>query len=315
VKRNVFVVMLASLVGTGACKQAPPTPSQVTQSTHEDSAATKVDPWQKTARKRDPLKHPLFWSITKDGKTTYALGTMHIGVDAETQLPQLVWDKLDKAKRFAMETDLGDPSLAGMGKRTSGTLHDDLGPVYWQKLQDLITPEMARGVDHMKPMIPATLLSLRGLPSTPPMDGVLLGRATNQKKELVYLEAASKQAVVLEKWMDLRVLKMMLDDPDKGITTSKKMLAAYIEGDEAKIVEISDSEKADALTHGFTAAEYDAEMADILYDRNASWIEPIEKLHAAGDAFIAVGALHLLGKRSVLDLLAAKGYIVTRLVP
>jgi len=62
-------------------------------------------------------------------------------------------------------------------------------------------------------------------------------------------------------------------------------------------------------------AEYDREMDDLLYGRNASWIAPIEQLHAAGGGFVAVGALHLLGPRSVLDLLAHRGYRVTRVAP
>ena len=66
-------------------------------------------------------------------------------------------------------------------------------------------------------------------------------------------------------------------------------------------------ERDDALHHGYTADEYDREMREMLYDRNASWIAAIEQLHAAGGGFVAVGALHLLGPHSVLALLAAHG--------
>ncbi|MBS1118912.1 MAG: GumN family protein [Deltaproteobacteria bacterium] len=331
-KRSLFVT-LASFVGLvgsfTACKQAAPNhevkPAEVAKSDKRvveppssGSAAAAADPWTKTTttEPKDPLEKPLLWSIAKDGKTTYALGTMHIGIDAESRLPQIVWDKLDAAARFAMETNLNDPALAGMGKRTAGgTLHDELGPEYWKKLEATVGSAMARGIDTMKPMIAATLLSLRGLPTTPPMDGVLHGRAINQHKEIVFLEEAAKEAAILEKWMDLRMLKMMLDEPEKGIQGSKDMLAAYAEGDEGKIVALSDSQRADALAHGFTAKEYDESMEDLLYHRNASWIGAIEKMHAAGGGFIAVGALHLVGKRSVLDLLAAKGYQITRVSP
>jgi uncharacterized protein YbaP (TraB family) len=330
-KRSLFVTLtsLIGLVGSfTACKQASPPQSRPAEVVKTDSpivvehpgsgSGTTADPWTKTAAPaaKNPLKRPLLWSIEKDGKTSYALGTMHIGVDAESRLPQIVWDKLDAAPRFAMETNLNDPALAGMGQRTAGgTLHDELGPDYWKKLQAIVGPAMANGIDKMKPMIAATLLSLRGLETTPPMDGVLHGRALNQKKQIIFLEQAAVEAAILEKWMDLRMLKMMLDEPDKGIQGSKDMLAAYIEGDEAKILALNDSQRADSLAHGFTAKEYDDSMEDLLYHRNASWIDPIEKLHAAGGGFIAVGALHLVGKRSVLDLLAAKGYKITRVSP
>jgi uncharacterized protein YbaP (TraB family) len=38
-------------------------------------------------------------------------------------------------------------------------------------------------------------------------------------------------------------------------------------------------------------------------------------MHAAGGGFVAVGVLHLVGPRSVADLLGRKGYKVTRVAP
>jgi hypothetical protein len=112
--------------------------------------------------------------------------------------------------------------------------------------------------------------------------------------------------------MSLKMLKSMLDDPDAGPKQLKEMLAAYLAGDADAIARANDSERAVALQHGYTAAEYDAVMDKLLYRRNAAWIEPIEKLHAAGGGFVAVGALHLSGKRSVLELLARRGFAIAR---
>ena len=78
---------------------------------------------------------------------------------------------------------------------------------------------------------------------------------------------------------------------------------------------LSDQERAEWKKFGRSEAEYDRMMDEMLYERNASWIEPIERLHAAGGGFIAVGAMHLVGQRSVLDLLRQRGYKVTRLTP
>jgi hypothetical protein len=85
-----------------------PRPATATP-TANPTPAGPSDPWTKStaaAGKRDPLKRPLLWSIAKGGRTTYILGTMHMGIDAEARLPQIVWDKLDAAPVFAMETDL-----------------------------------------------------------------------------------------------------------------------------------------------------------------------------------------------------------------
>jgi uncharacterized protein YbaP (TraB family) len=147
------------------------------------------------------------------------------------------------------------------------------------------------------------------------MDKALSARALSEHKPVVFLETATRQLQILGKWMDVKALKMMLDELPENERRARAMLDAYVEGNAQTIAAISDGEKDAALQHGYTAAEYDQEMNELLYDRNASWIDAIEKLHASGGAFVAVGAMHLVGPRSVLDLLAHKGYRVTRLAP
>lgn len=327
------MTLVSSLIAVGCSASAPspqasppapapdpvakqdPAPTPAPGPANDNTAAPAEDPWAQPAGKKDPIPRPFFWSIEKAGKTSYALGTIHIGVDAELRLPQLVWDKLDSSKTFAMEMDTADIGVSGMGSRSKGTLESDLGPEYWEKFKKLVGAQVAAGLNKMKPMIAATMLSMRGLPMTPPMDGVLHGRALNQKKALVYFETAGKQAALLEKYMDVKMLKMMIDDGDKGVEQTKEMLAAYLAGDDAKMIALSESQRADSLKAGYSAKEYDAFMNDILYKRNADWIPAIEKLHNAGGGFIAVGAAHMIGKKSVIELLEKKGYKVTRLQP
>jgi uncharacterized protein YbaP (TraB family) len=300
-----LLVTVIALVGSAACKRAREPAAQPV-------VAPAVDPWAGAARAKDPLPRPLLWSAEKNGATTYLLGTMHVGVDPETRLPQVVWDKLEATASFAVETDVTDPAITHIGERSSGTLRDELGPEYWKKLEAAITPQLAQALMNKTAMIPATMLALRGLPPTPPMDSILLARAKNRGKRVVFLEPASRQAAILEKHLNAKALKMMLDELDQLEEQSRQLLAAYVAGDEVKFGAITDEQRKDALAHGYTAAEYDESMEDLLYRRNASWIEPIEKLHAAGGAFIAVGAMHLIGKRSVLELLQQKGYRIAR---
>ena len=262
------------------------------------------------------LSHPLFWSVEKAGKTTYLLGTMHVGVDAKTRLPARVWHLLDAAPVFAMETDPADPAMQKLRDRTDGgSLHQDLGDAYWKKLELEMTPEAAARLDHAPTMIAAVMLSLKGLPETEPMDGALAAVAQQEKKDLVYLEPAAKQIALLQKWLDARAIKALLDHPGEAAVHDKEMLAAYLDGDEARMAELAAGERATAKAAGYTDAEFDQEMTDLVYERNASWIDAIEQLHARNGAFVAVGALHLIGSRSVLDLLAHRGYTVQRVEP
>ena len=66
------------------------------------------------------------------------------------------------------QLDSTDPSLIGMGMRKSGSLRQDLGPEYWAKLEKLVDAKLLAGLDKMKPAITVAMLSMRGLPQTPP---------------------------------------------------------------------------------------------------------------------------------------------------
>lgn len=312
---------ILAVLALASCKRSEDKPAPAAPLTSAGSAtpapapAAAADPWSKPEPKKDPLPHPLFWSVEKDGKTTYFLGTMHIGVDPNTRIPDLVWQKLDAAPTFAMETDLSsandfDPRYHG-GK----TLHGEIGDAYWHKLQQAIGSDAAAQLDSMRPMIAATKLETRSFPDTPAMDGVLAGHAMRGHKRIVYLEPLSVQTSILDKLMDARALKEQLDDLDWNTEHGKMMLDAYIAGDDVKIEQLSDAERVMFKKHGHTDAEYDAELDELLYRRNASWIPELEQLHQSGGGFVAVGAMHLIGKRSVLDLLAQRGYKVTRLTP
>ncbi len=315
-KLRVLVTLL--VLGGCAPKSEPtpaPAPAPSQPAARPSPAPAQSDPWSQPAAKLDPLPHPLFWSVEKDGKTTYFFGTMHLGVDPETRLPKQVWDQLDAAPAFAMETDLSTVGPSAMVRNDGSSLHAELGDAYWAKLEKAIGEKTAERFDSMKPMMVATVLGTLGLPSTPAMDAVMSGRAMNEHKRILYLEPVELQIRVLDKWTDARAVKEQLDDLPENEQHSKDMLAAYVAGDDQKILALTESERADSKRHGHSDSEYDAQMEDLLYRRNASWIPELEQLHASGGGFVAVGAMHLIGKRSVLDLLAQRGYKVTRLTP
>ncbi|HEY5928444.1 MAG TPA: TraB/GumN family protein [Kofleriaceae bacterium] len=308
--RNASLLALV-LAATVSCDRsqdgAKPGSAPVTQ-------GGSTDPWNKPEAAADTLAKPLFWQLEKDGKTSYLLGTIHIGVDPK-RLPPIVYEKLDAAKSFAMETDLAKASSLDLTRKDGSTLKDELGPEYWKKLVEALGQQEAMGVNKLKPMIAATLLSIRGLPRTTAMDGALEARAQNKHKQIVFLEPFEVQAAALEKWMNVRALKDMLDDVPGTDQRMKELFAAYVAGDGTKMIEIVDGERSRWKAKGRPESEYDEQMDDMLYKRNASWIAPIEKLHADGGGFIAVGAAHAVGPRSVNELLEQRGFKITRITP
>jgi uncharacterized protein YbaP (TraB family) len=323
--RALLIVTLVTAFGIGCKKAEPdkastdtakPAPTAVTPtgSGSAPAPAATDDPWSKPPPAKDPLGKPMLWSVEKDGKTSYMLGTIHKGVDAETRLPQIVFDKLDAAPAFAMETDLASagPEMQKYIECVGCSLKKELTPEQYAKLESALGKATVDKIQSMKPMVAATMLSMQFMPETAAMDGVLQGRAQRLNKKMVYLENAADAAKVLSRWMDVRALKLMLDHLDEGKKQMAEMLAAYIAGDEKGLLAINDGEKEKALKV-YTQAEYDEQQADILYNRNAAWLPAIEKMHADGGGFIAVGALHLVGPKSVNELLEKKGYKITRI--
>jgi uncharacterized protein YbaP (TraB family) len=60
--------------------------------------------------------------------------------------------------------------------------------------------------------------------------------------------------------------------------------------------------------------EYPSLYNKLFVRRNRNWVPEIIKLmNQQGDALVIVGAGHLVGKDSVIDLLTKKGYKVTQL--
>jgi uncharacterized protein len=275
-------------------------------------AAGSATPAPVTAK----LTRPFLFHATKDGAhDVWLFGTIHLGVDPQA-VPDVVLGKLDAAPSFAMEADINDPSLLKAIIRSDGkTLEDELGAELWKKFVAAVGESMANNFQNLKTSAAATVLDVQGMPMTTPIDLFLLQRAKKANKTVVFLEPASKQLAILDKWMDRRALEEMLDEVGEQKKKNLELIDAYVAGDEAKAIAMSKDEEADFLKSGRTHAEFEAMMKDLLLDRNASWIPEIQDMAKKGDAFVAVGAMHLLGPGSVPELLAKAGWKIERVTP
>jgi uncharacterized protein len=319
IQRRVLVTLMA-IAAVAGCKKSESKPAPTTTATAPTPApapATAVPAGSGSAIDSSPapgaaITRPFFYKVEKDGKTSYLIGTWHLGVDAEKQLPPAVWDAFAAAKTFAMETDPDEAAQLAGFKRTDGkTLEDELGAEHWAKLEALYGPNAAV-LKPMKTGMALWMLQAKDLPRTEPMDAAFLTRAKTAKKQLAFLEPAAVQLKLLDTWMDVRLLKHTIDDYDATKQVLADGMVAYMIGDDAALVAIA-MDRPSMKAAGYTDAEIDQAMTEMLFDRNAAWIAKLDTLFAAGDAFVAVGAAHLIGSRSVVELLSAKGYTVTRL--
>ena len=308
-----WALALAGCKGGTARKSTPAVGDDAT-ATATTPAATPPgdDPWAPKTAAAKVIDRPMLWAAEKDGKTTYLFGTIHLGVNADAQLPPWVKQIFDGARAFAMEADISDPKLIGALKRDDGgSLQLDLGPEHWAKFEQAVGADLAKGLDKMKPFAAMSVLEAKFLPTTLPMDSVLETRAKDQHKPVVYLEQAMRQLEIVDPFMTAADVKAFLDHLDYARTQSTEMLAAYVRGDDEALGKQFDDQTL-WIAAGRDPAQFPAFVKALLGDRNETWIPVIEKLHADGGGFVAVGAGHLVGPHDVLGLLAARGFTVTR---
>lgn len=252
------------------------------------------------------IEHPFFYSVEgPNGESGSLLGTMHMGINAAQELPQAVWDALDDASSLTVEADITDVKVAmGLMLPAGENLRDLLGDETWALLVAKLGQGTANMLLPMKPAAAASAIAIHGIKMTIPMDLAVVAKAQAAKKPVHFLEDAAFQLAMLDKVMTVETVKEMLTNPEA--VTMQNMLDTYRAGDAEALVKIMQ----DDTSLGENAEE---KMEALLYTRNENWIQSLEKRFAGKNAFIAVGAAHLVGPRSVVELLKAKGYTIHRL--
>lgn len=299
------LVALASLtVALLACKGEPKRVDRAGSSAAADPSAAPLVP---------TIEKPFLWKAEKGGATSWLFGTIHLGVNAETQLPPWVMEKINTVGAFVMEVDTSDPGAvaAAFQRHDGGSLRADLGPAHWKKLEDAIGAQLAEGFDGMKPFLVMTVLLAKDLPMTPPMDATFSARARAAGKPIHYLETAEGQIAMIDPWMTPADLKAQLDNPELARTSARKLLEAYWNGDGQGLAAMFDDQTL-WLAAGRKPESHPAYLDALLGKRNRAWAPQIARLHGEGGVFVAVGAGHLVGRDNLLDLLAADGFTLTR---
>jgi len=253
---------------------------------------------------------PFLWETTKGTAKNHLFGTMHLGTDAEKELHPIVFERLDAASVVVFEANVFDINpfdaveLAMLPPGQS--VKDKLSPGRWKALVDrvggFLMPESS--LERFKPWMLVTLVLQDMLPKTDPMDGTLHARAKAANKQIVFLETLEEQVAMVDKSMDVK----LLDDTLGDLPLAEKMLlelaGAYRGGDLEKLTSLS----FDPVEMKKHPAMFDT----LLFERNRRWMPKLEPLLDKGGVFVAVGAAHLIGDKSVNALLAAKGHTVER---
>lgn len=258
------------------------------------------------------------WSIKGKSNTVYLLGSVHF-LSPQEKLPAAMDDAYKDAERLVMEIDMDDLDPAAMQQTTmelgllpeGKTLESELGKPTYEKIA---TFAKEIGVDpallnRFRPWLAAiTLVQLQlmkmGLDPNSGVEQRLTARAQADGKEISGLETLPEQLGMLANLsarQQREFLEYSVEDAERAAKEIDSLIAAWRVGDTQSLAKL--------LQEGFD--KYPEIYRPLTVDRNRKWIPEIEGLlREREDYLVIVGALHLVGKDSVVELLQGKGYRV-----
>ena len=262
------------------------------------------------------IGHALLWKIEGKGYApSYLFGTIHIADPRVTKLAPPVRQAFDRAQRLVMEVrmDYGAYAevLQGMFFNDGTTLQSLIGTKLYRRVVQVMahngwTPNM---VAIMKPWAVMSTAGLAGFNTGVALDLQLYNQATLQRKPAYGLESAAEQIAVFDgmsKQAQIELVRSTVEHRDAAAAEAQSLLQAYLERDPDKLEQISRQEMRD--TPPAFAAEF---YQRVVTDRNRRMVQRLQAHLRAGNAFIAVGALHLPGDSGIVHLLQEQGYAVT----
>lgn len=281
-------------------------------------AELACEPLQLAEQKQTiPERHAkgLLWKIHRIGlNPSYLYGTIHLPGKELTTLSVPVKDALDNALSVILEIKIEEDTFARMNKALyytdDTTLKNKVGQDLYQRTIPLLnkysfTEAMAA---KLKPWAAYLTLSVPPSKGGLPLDMVILKRGKMFGAHIYGLETIEEQLGIFDK-LDVHQQTQLLTDTVCNYEILQKdveeMKALYLKHDLAGLVRVS--EKYDSTSEG----KYDTLMEELITKRNLRMHERMQDRLMEGNAFFAVGALHLPGENGILGLLEAQGFIVT----
>ena len=266
---------------------------------------------------RPAASAPFLWKV-EGPHPSWLFGTVHSDDPRVANLPASVTAALAASRSFHPElelnADLGAALAMKLFQIDGPTLSSRLKPALWQRVQKagdaLGLPPLI--LDQLTPAIAALLFSAPpSVDIAATVDGQLYELARARGLTIAALETPDEQLAVFAKLPEAEAIAALteaLDEAEAGRPHEKKLLEAYASGDERAVVALVEQE--------FNRSPADRALAEpLLYARNRLMADRLAPHLKTGGAFVAIGAGHLTGPRSVIELLRARGWKITRVTP
>lgn len=265
----------------------------------------------------------ILWTVKGAHNTVYLLGSIHVLRPGDGGLPKAAEAAYVDAEQLVMEIDMDDPATADpvallrAMERTAllpqGTsLREVLGSDYASVADRARQAGVDLAVfDHYAPwLVAVTLMQVelarRGFAPELGIEHSLANRAGEDGKAIAGLETAEQQFAAmggLPLAEQKRFLMMTLEETAQIDAQLDELLVAWRRGDAEALARLLSAEFED----------FPELYRPLTVDRNRAWLgQLLDLLDDRDDYLVVVGALHLVGRHSVVDLLGQRGYEVVQ---
>ena len=272
------------------------------------------------AATRNARDHGFLWRISKDGRTSYLYGTIHVAKFAWMFPGPSVSQALRATDTLALELDMLDADIQGRMVKGMTALHSMALPGSLQKRMRHQAEAACVPYDsiaNLSPELQVTTLTMMvgrgaGLEAEYAIDAVLAQTGRDEKKRVVSLETPEMQLNLLQMKNSQEAIAFVEDslaelESGRSLKMLTRIAKIWVDADYSKMARFD--EWCECLN---TETEREV-MKRALDGRNPALAEHIDALHQSGkQVFAAVGSLHMFGALGLPALMAKRGYQVER---
>ena len=262
------------------------------------------------------------WSVKTNKNTLYLLGSLHVLKADSYQFSREIEKAYNESEKIVFETDVGEmynpvtlQKMMTLGLDLSGkTLSQQISDETYGLFKEKVTA-LGLSVDQFerfKPWFCALTIvgmELRRLGFDPEhgIDKYFFNRAKQDGKEFIFLETADYQLGLfanLDALEQESFLRQTLKDIEIIGTMTQEIVRAW---------KIGDVDKLGDLLH-MSFKEQPEMYNRFLIQRNRAWLKKIVNLmNQEKNVLVIVGAAHLAGQESLIELLESKGHQIVQM--
>lgn len=256
-----------------------------------------------------PIENPRFYIVTKNGKTSYILGTVHFGFSLQ-DLPKIVQNSLNKSSTLIVESyeskETIDAILNGLPDvEDIGITSTEDSNALNAKEKNILVQAWGISPKHLnifkRDSGCSWLLYYDFFVNHKILDYQIIQTAYNQNKRIIGL--------------DTQELIASAEDESHSQDQSEECSVGNIintYATRALVQHLKHQLFANGISNYDNGLEGNESSDPLVYVRNQAWLPTLTKELSKGSVFIAVGYGHLYKEKGLLSLLKAQGFTIKK---